>query len=245
MERKTVRAKLQSHDWSAVLLWTVYLSLLGVLLPHTAWAFGQFEPIGSVRLGWVAAIAFEGAIAAFTWRIKKRIETTPQFRKNARRRTFAYRYLNSYSVGLMIATVVSTAANWAHAVEFGKPFAVFATYSVSPWLYSLAFGAILPLCSVLFARVLAETQDTEVEQDEALLLVKDELKGLKHQLSLAERRANEAEEATKGLLRLVAEDKAERIRAAQQMWPRLPRSAIAVITDASPGYVTEVLGATE
>jgi len=26
------------------ILWAIYLSLLGVLLPHTAWAFHNFEP---------------------------------------------------------------------------------------------------------------------------------------------------------------------------------------------------------
>ena len=103
--------------WSRIVLWVVYLALLGVLLPHTAWAFGQFEPYGWRWLGWVAAVAFEGAIAAFTWRLAERIENTPRYRSgNVAGRKFAYRYLNIYSTGLIVAIVVSAFANWAHAV---------------------------------------------------------------------------------------------------------------------------------
>ncbi len=50
------------------ILWAVYLSLLGVLLPHTAWAFHNFEPeneAGKISLvAWTAAFAFEASIAA-------------------------------------------------------------------------------------------------------------------------------------------------------------------------------------
>lgn len=34
------------RNWSNALLWAIYLSLLAVLLPHTAWAFARFEPWG-------------------------------------------------------------------------------------------------------------------------------------------------------------------------------------------------------
>jgi hypothetical protein len=64
----------QQRNWSNVLLWAIYLSLLAVLLPHTAWAFARFEPPGNGSFGiawgaitaWAAAFAFEAAIAALT-----------------------------------------------------------------------------------------------------------------------------------------------------------------------------------
>jgi hypothetical protein len=40
---------------------------------------------------------------------------------------------------------------------------------------------------------------------------------------------------------LFAEEKRQRILAAAEHWPELPASSIAIITSASPGYVSEVL----
>ena len=37
----------RQRNWSNVLLWAIYLALLVVLLPHTAWAFGRFKGKGS------------------------------------------------------------------------------------------------------------------------------------------------------------------------------------------------------
>jgi hypothetical protein len=75
------------RDWSNILLWAIYLSLLAVLLPHTAWAFARFEPPGNGTLGiawgaitaWAAAFAFEAAIAALTHKLAKHIESTPRY----------------------------------------------------------------------------------------------------------------------------------------------------------------------
>ena len=76
---------IQKVNWSSVLLWAIYLALLAVLLPHTAWAFGHFEsPVAGwlglqwgVLSAWAAAFAFEAAIAALTHKLAERIETTP------------------------------------------------------------------------------------------------------------------------------------------------------------------------
>ncbi len=38
-------------NWSDILLWAIYLALLAVLLPHTAWAFGRFESSAVSQLG--------------------------------------------------------------------------------------------------------------------------------------------------------------------------------------------------
>ncbi len=62
------------HNWSNILLWAIYLALLVVLLPHTAWAFGRSESpaTGCLNIQWgvvtagAAAFAFEAAIAALT-----------------------------------------------------------------------------------------------------------------------------------------------------------------------------------
>ena len=220
-----------NRDWSRIVLWGVYLALLGVLLPHTAWAFGQFEPLHWRWLGWVAAVAFEGAIAAFTWRLKQHIEQPPHPRKPWRR--ISKRYLNVYAVGLFAAIGVSAFANWAHAVQFAQPFAIYVGYSVPPLLYSVAFGAILPLCSLLFARILANVQEAN-EAD-------DEVKALRRELNAANRRANEAENAARFLLQLNAADRAQRILAARHQWPELSQSGIAVVTETSPSYVSQVL----
>lgn len=205
------------HRWPRAVLWCVYLALLGVLLPHTAWAFGQFEPQSWRWLGWVAAIAFEGAIFAFTWRLAERIEATPRYRTgNVAWRKFTYRYLNIYSLGLLVAIAVSALANWAHAVQFAQGFAVFAQYSVPPLVYALAFGGILPLCSLLFARILADVQDGEVEP-----------------------KATESPTESPPILQFA--NKAAHIRHIMETEPRLTQAEVAAKVGASPSYVSEVV----
>ncbi len=209
----------------------------------------MFEPDGWQGLGWVGALAFEGAIAALTWRLKQAIEATRRVRGWRR---FRLCYLNVYSAGLLAAVAVSSAANWAHAVQFGRAFAVFGDYAVNPIIYSVAFGGILPLCSLLFARILADAPLTGEEANPELDAANTQLTDLRRQLrqaehdrTAAEQRANAAEQrfAAAGDLfaLLFAEEKSRRILAAHQTWPRLPVSAIAVITDTSRSYVSEVL----
>jgi len=235
--------------WTNRLLWCIYLALLIVLFPHTAWAFGMYEPDGWQGLGWVGAAAFEGAIAALTWKLKQAIEETRRVRGWRR---FCARYLNVYSAGLLAAVGVSSAANWAHAVEFGRTFAVFGDYSIDPNIYAVAFGGILPLCSLLFARILADAPLAEGETNPEAEAAKSELKEVRRQLRQAEQertdaeaRANDAEQrfAAAGDLfaRLFAEEKRQRILAARQTWPRLPASSIAIMTETAPSYVSEVL----
>ena len=230
---------LRSRDWSTILLWAIYLALLGVLLPHTAWAFGQFEPDGTAGLGWIAALAFEGAIAAFTWRLKELIEATPNH-KDAWKR-FRKRYLNIYSLGLLVAIGVSSLANWAHSVEYGQAFTVFEKYNIPPLLYTLAFGAILPACSLLFARILADVKDNEAEVNAEAVELKRANAELRRELKATNERLLRAEDAARLLLELTAEDKARRILAASNQWPNLSQIALAQIAGASPSYVSQVL----
>lgn len=227
------------------LLWLVYAALLIVLLPHTAWAFSQFEPPGWAWLGWVGAAAFEGAIAALTWRLKQRIEATPRYRAGwIAGRRLVYQVVNVYGLGLLMAVGVSTAANWAHAVEYGRPFAVFSSYEISPAAYSVAFGGILPLCSLLFARILADTRLASDEPDPELEAARAHVQALRAELKASEQERIKAVQRFEAIgdlaVLLTADQKVERIRAAQRQWPGLPDRAIAVITDASPSYVSEV-----
>jgi len=232
---------LRSRNWSNVVLWSIYLALLGVLLPHTAWAFAQFEPARWAWLGWIAAIAFEGAIAAFTWKLKQNIERTPRHKDHWLR--FKRRYLNIYSLGLLVAIGVSSLANWAHSVEFGQTFAVFGAYSIHPLAYTIAFGAILPACSLLFARILADIQDHEAEVNADVLEAKQIIRELKSELTATKQQLTRAEDAARFMLELQAEDKARRILAAAQEWPQLSQAVLAQIVDVSPGYVSQVLRA--
>ena len=43
------------------------------------------------------------------------------------------------------------------------------------------------------------------------------------------------------MAQLFAAEKRQRILAVSEQWPRLPASAVAIIADASPSYVSEVL----
>ena len=251
----------RQRNWSNILLWTIYLALLAVLLPHTAWAFGRFEspekgwlnvPWGMVT-AWAAAFAFEAAIAALTHKLAKHIETTPRY--TAGRvwlRRISHQYLNAYAAGLLVAVGVSVLANFGHAVEFGRAFAIFGEYKIPPLLYSLAFGGILPLVSLMFARILANTVDDEAGANPELIKAKQTNKELRSELVSAQGRlvdtearaiAAERRFAAAGDLvaRLFAEEKRQRILAAAERWPQLPAASIAVVASASPGYVSEVL----
>lgn len=239
---------MKAHLRLNVLLWGVYVALLGVLTPHTAWAFRQFEPPGYSWLGWVAAFAFEAAIFGLTVRLKGRLETTPRYTSgNVAWRRFAYRYLNSFASMLLLALAVSVAANWAHAVEFGQAFAVFARYSLSPLAYSVMFGGILPITSLVFAQVLADSPLTEAGRDEELAEAKRGRREAERELKLAKEdsvalslRLAEAED----IVRILAADKVrDRILAVHARWPELAAGAVSIIADASPSYTSEVLAA--
>jgi len=235
------------------ILWAVFISLLLVLLPHTAWAFRNWEPEGSslsVITSYVAAFAFEAAIAVLTHKLAKHIEGTPRGKRGWHR--FAYRYLNPIAVGLLIATFVSALANLAHAVEFGRAMKIFTEWGIPPSVYSVAFGGILPLASLIFARVLSnvvddeEAPNPEVEQAKATVLaLRQQVRESEARLKTAEDRARLAEERYGAIGDLVkylfGEDKRQRIVSAHKQWPQLPGAAIAIIAGASPAYVSEVL----
>lgn len=229
-------------------LWCVYGALLIVLLPHTAWAFSLFEPntmLGGI-VAWFGAGAFEFAIAVLTHKLALHISMAKGNKKMLVR--FQRRYVNVYATGLLVAIGVSTLANLAHAVEFGKEMKIFANYGIPSWIYAAAFGAILPIVSLLFARVLANANDAEQEENKDLLKANEMIRELRaqlreqgKQLEAAEQRANILEASVQLIEQLRAENKAERILAASAEWPQLPQRSIALITETTPSYVSEVL----
>lgn len=237
------------------ILWIIYIALLLVLLPHTAWLFLQFEPAGSMGVGaaWAGAIAFESAIAVLTHKLAKRIGETPKRYSGWLR--FKWQYVNAYSVGLLISVSVSALANLAHAVQFGQTLEIFAAWGLPAKLYQLAFGAVLPVVSLLFARVLsteAENEETDPELERAksterelrrdVAQLRKELADAEHQRTEAEQRANAVGDL---MARLFAVEKRQRILAVRERWPRLNAGAIAVIAETSPSYVSEILSEIE
>lgn len=243
------------------ILWLVYFLVLGMLLPHTAWAFRNFEPQANTswKLGtftsadlvaWFGAFAFESAIAVLTHKLSKHLETTPTRIKGGKR--FAYQYLNPIGLGLMMATMLSALANLAHAVEFGRSLRIFVEWGIPQEVYAVAFGGVLPFVSLIFARVLSNVVETEEGPSPELIAAnqaKDEFRrkwrDAEEKLRIAEAGRKTAEERFGAMGDLVkylfSEDKRQRILFARQQWPALPNSAIAIVADASQSHVSEVL----
>lgn len=256
------------------ILWAVFFALLAVLLPHTAWAFRQFEPeqsmilIGSFdaadALSYVVAFAFEAAIAVLVHKLAKRIEEVKPVTRSIKNSdgtftkvsdnwaTFKRRYVHPISFGLLIATLVSGMANLAHAVQFGRAMVIFAQWHIPQSVYSVAFGGILPLVSLTFASVLSNVTDSEDAPNPELDAVKKVNTDLRLHIRELEKKLGDAEDARRtaeerfGALgdlfrRIFSEDKRERIIAVREWRPQLSGSAIAVIAESSPAYVSEVL----
>ncbi len=264
------------------LLWAVFGSLLVVLLPHTAWMFSKFEPPASeafVLFSWwnggvqylvttsdvisyVAAFAFEAAIAVLVHKLSEHISNTPRsirmvegkIKKDffTNLRVAAYQYINPIGFALAIVTAVSALANLAHAVEYGQTLEIMEKWGISLKVYTFAFGAILPVLSLTFARVLSVVTDDEAEENPELTRANQTIKELRKQIHetelrqrAAEDRARVAEERFGAMGDLVkhlfAEDKRQRIIFVRKQWPELPGNAISIITGASPSYVSETL----
>lgn len=236
------------------ILWAVYICILAVLLPHTAWAFSSVEPSGNWLVPWMAALGFEASIAVLTYKLAEHIEKKPKGRRGLG--LFMFRYVNAFSVGLAFATIISALANLAHAVQFAQSLKIFTEWGIPEGVYSLAFGGILPFVSLTFARVLSNVSDDEEAPNPELETVKAALAEAKKQLRESEAQRRTAEErATLAesrfgamgdlMRRIFSDDKRERILAVKQWKPQLPGSAIAILTEASPAYVSEVVNTIE
>lgn len=258
MENKN---KKKDTDIFNPILWIIYILLLLVLLPHTAWMFsrgessneGYFGVSWGVITAWAAATVFECVIAVMTHKLSHHIENTPKYA--APRKRLKARYVNAYGAGLLLAWIVSTYANLAHAVEFGQPIKIFSDWGWPVWTYSVAFGAILPTASLLFAWVLSSVIEQDANEGQPNPEI-DKLKGTIRELTqqiktiesdriLAEQKTREAEtrfQAAGDLFAsLLVDRKKDRIIFAKQKWPALPGSAIAILTETSPALVSETL----
>ena len=246
-------------SWINILLWLIYILLLVVLLPHTAWMFSRAEPstYWGQGIAWAAATVFELVIFAMTHKLARHITSTPRYSDNWKR--FRARYTNAYGIGLSLAWLVSTYANLAHAVEFGQSIKIFASWGLPVWTYSVAFGAILPTASLLFAWVLSSVIEQDATEGEAnpelekakadIRKLQENIRAYQDKLIETEQRASEAEirfgAAGDMFAALFAVQKKERVLFARQKWPELPGSAIAILTETSPAYVSEVLKGSE
>ena len=225
------------------ILWAIYIALLAVLLPHTAWAFQQFEPASDLWTAYAAAFAFEAAIAALTHKLSKHIEQGPK--KGKWWPKFSYRYLNAYSVGLVTSLGISALANLAHAVQFGGAMLIFTEWGIPFGVYAFAFGAVLPMISLTFARVLSNVVETDASEDPTLVELRQANADLKKQLRESEQSRIRAQTQLEAFgdvfVKLASNDKRERILAVVRRWPGLSGASIALLTESSPPYVSEVL----
>jgi uncharacterized membrane protein (DUF485 family) len=237
------------------LFWIIYILLLLVLLPHTAWMFSKAEPDTEIGryIAWAAATVFEFVIAVMTHKLSRHIMDMPKYTNTWKR--IKARYFNAYGAGLLLAWLVSTYANLAHAIEFGQPIRIFTDWGLPVWTYSVAFGAILPTASLLFAWVLSSVIEQDAtegqpnpELDKANMTIRelrDRIRSTEQARLEAEQRADEAElrfgAASDIFAQLMSSELRERVLFARQQWPELPQSAIAVIAKASPARVSEII----
>jgi hypothetical protein len=231
------------------LMWLVYVIFLGVLAPHTAWTFSQFQETKDGNpMAWMLAISVELVIAVFTHKLSEHLTAT----RKAKGTAAVLRWLNGYSVGLTMVLLISSIANLAYAVEFAGSLAVFVEWGINRMVYEFAFGAMLPFVSLVFALVLSQMAEGETDEDPALAEAKKQIAELRQVNRESERQRKEAEAARKvaeerfGMVTDIAsmfllEDKTQRIRAIYGKWNNLPNSAIAIMADAAPSTVSEVI----
>lgn len=232
------------------LLWIVYVLFLMVLMPHTAWTFGQFQQDkGEYNpLAWMLAFSVESVIAVFTHKLAEFLTAT----KKRKGLAAFLRWLNGYSLGLIMVLIISSIANLAYAVQFAGTLSVFTEWGLSKGVYEFVFGAMLPFVSLVFALVLSQMSDDEHEDDPRLTEAKSQVIELRRQLRESEQvRKSTEQERDKAIERFgtvtdiakifLLDNKKERIAAIYQRWPALPNSAIEIMTEASAGHVSEVI----
>jgi hypothetical protein len=211
---------------SSFWLYSVYFAILATMLPHTAWALSKFEPQNEqgIFVSWCLAFGLEGAVAVITYRLAKHIEKLPKkirgndgaFRALTKQEKFSRQWLNWYSFGLMASLIVSSLANFAHAIEYGNTeLKVFGGSYFFFVLYAIAFGGILPLVSLIFAKLLSnavEESETESATNPELEKANAETKEAKRQLreATAALQAAEAATAKAEQARVKAEEQAKR-----------------------------------
>ena len=215
----------------------LFILILAVLLPHTAWWFEQFEPDTATWVMWAAAVAFEGAVYAFTEKLADRIGAVSSRVKWHKR--LRIQYFHPYSLGLLLVTLVSIMANRSHAIVFGNASPVFDILNMSVEQGSLWAGAVLPVCSLLFAWVLSQENLTEHEQDERLIIANKKIREQNKTIQ----ELNAKAQAANAYAFLGSVDKTEVILGVRSVWPGLNQAAVAEISGASKSHVSTTLKA--
>lgn len=167
---QVIKLRMEQFFSVKTVAWIVYGSLLLVLLPHTAWAFSLFEGdlhtvfpwwgVDSHPVAWMGAIVFEASIAVLTHKLAGHIESVPNHQDVWKR--LRKRYLNAYTVGLLVALAVSGLANTLHAYHYRDTEVIPDQFM---WLYIAAFGSVLPVFSFFFAWVLTDLADVGEDPD--------------------------------------------------------------------------------
>lgn len=160
--------------FTRILMVGAYLFLLAVLLPHTAWMFSLFEPAETSDLGWAGAIAFEITIAALTHFLAKELAAASDIKSKNFGERLKNELVNIPAFLLLGSIAISVVANWTHAYQNASavPWGEFSMVRV---IYSILFGAALPLCSFAYAYVLSqvykkpEKSEDNKQEDAAML----------------------------------------------------------------------------
>jgi hypothetical protein len=245
-------------------LWLVYAAILLVIAPHTQWMFEQLEPHGREWVSWVAAGGFEATIFVVTHLLVDHIERRKvgsfNFEKQRMRTwlqwwpVFRYRWLNIYTLLLLVACLISAGANLTHAVQYAQPLRIVTEWGVPAGALTMAFGGILPLVNLLFAAVIADMDDSEGVTDPALTQAKTEAREAKAALKETEKRMVETERlldeseqryhALGDVVRFLfgkSEPLHDRILYARRTFPQLSQNGISQILGCSVSTVNDAL----
>ncbi len=234
------------------LFWITYIGLLVVMLPHTTFVAEQV--FSDIYTAIAVAVVFELSIFGFSVAFKSQIEDGRRLRRRRKGdnvesrvslgfRKLNHTYFNVYFMGLIVTSVLSGLANFTYAVEFfgeGNELKIIEQYNMSPTIFHVGFGLILPVIAVFFTFVLAERislDDTDEISQEA-----EQIISLKEQLIVDEKQITRLTQQLKQVkIYKVLHDhtnKEQRLVAAFTIYPKLNNSGASIIARCDPSYVT-------
>lgn len=246
---------MNDKDKTTLILWLLFILVLGSMLPHTAWFFSQNEEIGTFAIvkGWALALGIEIAIGVFAHKLSKHKETKYRNGSGKWWNRFEHHYLNIYAAGLIFALAVSLIANVAHGVEFSQPTLLFIELfreDAAPLAQGIVSGSALPIASIVFSMSLSKLSDAEQEVNPEVATLKQNLseargmaRKLSNELEAARGVADEAEIYSDMFNDALPTD--ERISSIRLAFPEWSQARIAAIVGVSPGRVSQVLSKTQ
>ena len=210
------------QDTTMIIFYALFAMILLVVLPHAAWYFDMFEPdniviygaeIGLDFLPWTTALAFEGAIAAFTHKLAQHISETSR-KQRFWQRVWAY-FGNIYTIALLVFLAASIIINLEHAGNFGSENVEQLEYVKIGLLgHSIVSGATLPIASILFTAVLAKMKRVESESDTVVAQLKTERTQLKKEVAALQEKLQSVGDVSTHIQWLRNGNKTKRIEAA-------------------------------